>query len=666
MNRSALRLIEQSDAQWLVSLGNGSGTTGREASKDRSQRSASVSADPLRAKPASHEDLYALPSVAENASCKVIFGGVLYNRAALGEQFASSSSPPVTSDAELVLRAYLRWGENVLRKIKGVFALFVWDQRRDFLLCARDPLGVYPLFYADSGHELLFSTSTEALVRHPGVSDAVNRIAIADYLCYRHEELEETFYQAVGRVGPGHAMRVKGTSRRQYRYWDPNPADYDPNDTDYWVREDELEHFDELFDRAVDRGLQLGPPAIFLSGGLDSVSVAAVAADISRRKGLPDPLALSLAFPGPEINEEDVQRRVGSGLGLPHEFMAYGEATGHQGLLAPSMAMSSELSVPLYNVWTPAYRRLGLEGERRGCRVVLTGGGGDEWLNVSPYHAADLFRSLDFVGLYRLWDIGQRSFPVSRLAFTRSLLWEFGARPVLGRSASRTLRGTAPGLHRRRFRRRLRQVFSRSTPGWIMPDPALRRESYRRMEQRNSQLSASSEPRSFYLRECRRVLDHPLMSIEMEEGFDNGRRAGLPQFMPFFDADLVDFLSRTPPDMLYRGGRTKAMVRQTVARRFPGLNFERQKKVSAMDFFTSLLLKEAPPLWQAIEGAQGLAELGIVDGPALDTAMSVLLSGTRPPQESHRVRDILLVEAWLRPRLDLPLPPVVEAEKALT
>jgi asparagine synthase (glutamine-hydrolysing) len=664
MNRSALRLTEQSDAQWLVSLGNGlpSGTTGRESSKEWSLRSAGVSADPLRATSASHEDLYALPTVAENASCKVIFGGVLYNRAALGEQFASSFPPPVTNDAELVLRAYLRWGEDVLSKIKGVFALFVWDQRRDFLLCARDPLGVYPLFYADTGRELLFSTSTEALVRHPGVSDAVNRIALADYLCYRQEELEETFYETVSRVGPGHAMRIKGASRHHYRYWDPHPADYDP---DYWVREDELEQFDELFDQAVDRGLQLGPPAIFLSGGLDSVSVAAVAADISRRKGLPDPLALSLVFPSPEVNEEDIQRRVGSGLGLGHEFMTFGEATGHQGLLAPSMAMSSELSVPLYNVWAPAYRRLGLEGERRGCRVVLTGGGGDEWLNVSPYHAADLMRSLDVVGLYRLWDIGQRSFPVSRLAFTRSLLWEFGARPVVGRAARSILRGTAPGVHRRRFERRLRQAFSQSTPDWIMPDPALRRESYRRMEQ-HSQLSARSEPRSFYLRECRRILDHPLMSIEMEEGFDSGRRTGLPQFMPFFDADLVDFLSRTPPDLLYRGGRTKAMVRQTVARRFPGLNFERQRKVSAMDFFTSLLVEETPRLWQAMEGAQGLAELGIVDAPALDSAISVLLSGARPPQESHGVRDILLVEAWLRPRLDLPMPPVVEAEKALT
>jgi hypothetical protein len=291
----------------------------------------------------------------------------------------------------------------------------------------------------------------------------------------------------------------------------------------------------------------------------------------------------------------------------------------------------------------------------------LTGGGGDEWLNVSPYQAADLLRSLDVVGLYRLWDIALRSFPVPRLALTRNVLWNFGARPVVSRAARGILRRTAPGL----LRRRLRRSFSRSTPDWIMPDPALRRESYQRMEEQYGPLTARPEPRSFYLREARRILDHPQMSVEMEECFESRRYTGLFHFMPYYDADLVDFLCRIPPDLLWRGGRTKAMVRQTVARRFPGLNFERQKKVMATNFFTSLLLEEGSRLWQAMDGAQALAALDIVDAPTLDSAMPALLSGTRPLHESHRVRDVLLVEAWLRPRLNLPLPPMVESEKAV-
>ena len=155
----------------------------------------------------------------------------------------------------------------------------------------------------------------------------------------------------------------------------------------------------------------LGPAAIYLSGGLDSVSVAAVAAQISQRKGLPPPWALSLGFPA-ECNEEEIQRGVAKNLGLPQVFMTLGDAVGQDGLLLAALKMNGQCSMPLLNPWYPAYHRLGLEGKQRGCKVILTGGGGDEWLGVSPFLAADLMRSLDVVGLYRLWSTMQSSYPL--------------------------------------------------------------------------------------------------------------------------------------------------------------------------------------------------------------------------------------------------------------
>src|SRR5436309_14758295 len=95
-----------------------------------------------------------LPAIAEDAFCTVIFVGVLYNREELQNRFAGAFVP-ASSDASLVLQVYLRCGEEVLRRVKGIFALIIWDKRHDILLCARDPLGVYPLFYADTERELL-------------------------------------------------------------------------------------------------------------------------------------------------------------------------------------------------------------------------------------------------------------------------------------------------------------------------------------------------------------------------------------------------------------------------------------------------------------------------------------------------------------------------------
>ena len=644
-------LLQQSLAGYVVSLGDGAlseaGAKGA-AGRTRFPRAAREGVGLRQGVLAEDEVANGPPTVAEGTSCKVVFDGLLYNHRELSDRFGASSSP-ATDDADLILRAYLHWGADVLHNIKGIFALFIWDERQHVLLCARDPLGVYPLFYSDTGRELLFSTSIEALIQHRKVSDAVNRLALADYLSYRTEKLEETFYEAVNRVPPGHAMRVEGTRRQEYRYWDPVP---DETEVD-WVREDELERFDELLDQAVDRCLQLGQAGIFLSGGLDSVSVAAVAADNSRRKGLSNPWALSLAFPDPEANEETVQRNVASGLGLPQELVPFYEAAGPQGLLASAMAMSSRQTLPLYSPWAPAYQYLGLEGKRRGCRVILTGQGGDEWLTVSPFYAADLFRSLDFKGLYRLWFAAHRSYEFSRLAFMRNIMWRFGVRPWMGVAARKVLRRTAPGVLRWRWR----WDFSRSTPDWVAPDPALRAEIAQRAVQSRS---SKPDPRSFYFYEVRQTLEHPLISMEMEENFEFGRRLGFPVLMPYWDADLVTFLYRTPPELLNQGERTKALVRQTVARRFPHLNFERQKKVQAMNFFSSILSEEGARLWQTMGGAPALAELGIVDAPALNSGVSKLLSGTQSPRETHRIRDILLVESWLRGRLGIPLPPTVE------
>ena len=184
-----------------------------------------------------------LPATAERESCGLVFDGVLYNRAELRERLAASS-PPAADDAALVLQAYLRWGDAVLSALRGIFALCIWDARQDRLLCARDAVGIYPLFYAEAGRALLLSTSVEALIRHPRVSSEVNRAALADHLCLRWPKLEETFFSAVSRVPPGHAMRLERTGRQVYRYWDPAPAD-GPID---WVTDEQLEQFDGLLE----------------------------------------------------------------------------------------------------------------------------------------------------------------------------------------------------------------------------------------------------------------------------------------------------------------------------------------------------------------------------------------------------------------------------------
>lgn len=578
-----------------------------------------------------------LPAKAEDAFCNVIFDGVLYNRTELGEYFVGSSTE---NDAGIVLQAYRRWGEDILHTIKGIFALIIHDRARDILLGARDPVGVYPLFYASVEGEWLFSPSIETLTEHPRVSAEVNRAALADHLCHRWPDVEETFFKNVKRVPPGHVIRV-GRSKQVRRYWElPIPgAGVD------WVREDELERFDELLDQAVERCLCLGPAAIYLSGGLDSVSVAAVAAENSHRKGLSTPWVLSLGFPA-ECNEEEIQRRVAADLGLPQVLMTLGDAVGPDGLLLAALKMNSHWPMPMLSPWNPAYHRLGLEGKQRGCKVILTGGGGDEWLGVTPFLAADLMRTLNVVGLYRLWSTMQSSYPIPWHLIIGNTLWRFGARPLVSATVGGVLRSVAPGLLRARQRRRMR----RATPNWMAPDPVLKQQIDQRLETRLGQTKPMRDTGGFYLREVWESLDHPLTAMEMEEVFESGTRMGLRILMPYWDADLLEMLYRIPPDLLNKGRRSKGLVRQSVARRFPQLGFDRQKKVFSTNFFNSTMLQDGKKAWQALGGTPALAELGIVDRGRLGSTIEDILAGNQLRQ-AYRIWDVLNLETWLRPRL---------------
>ena len=608
--------------EWVAVLGNSRGAASRSSMIFGSREAdSSLEIEAEAGAPLSR-------ATAKARSCGVLFDGVLYNRADLAASLGLSLNG--TADATLLLHAYERWGVELTGHLKGIFALVIWDGLQRRLLAVRDPLGAFPLFYAKgAAGRLLLSTSIDRLVRHHSVDASVNRAALADHLCHRWPYSRETFYSAVDRVPPGCRLLVTTTGTRVERYWDPAPA----GEPFKWIKEDELETFDHRLDTAVERAMGQGRTGIFLSGGLDSIAVAAVATDLARRSHRPTPIALSLGFPHPECNEEPVQRAVAGSLGLEQEFVPFGEAVPSRGLLAPALEYTRTSPAPMLNTWSPAYTELALRGKRRGVEVILSGAGGDEWLTVSPYLAADLLRSGDLFGLVKLLTTWQRSYRLSPWRVLRGTLWTYGVRPVAGLA----LHHIAPqAWHSNRLAR-----FRGTTRAWVAPDPQLRKELDRRTE---DALTPAAPASGFYFHEVRMSLDHPLTSMELEEIFEMGRRLDLRFLHPYWDADVVDMLYRTPPRLLSRDGRAKGLVRETVARRFPRLGLDRQKKLAATSFFRSVLRDEVPKLWQRFGGAPALAAMGIVDVRKMDQMVQASLAN--PSREGlSRIWDLLNLDA---------------------
>jgi asparagine synthase (glutamine-hydrolysing) len=326
------------------------------------------------------------------------FQGVLFDR----EVFAGSSRPDC-SDAKRVLYAYAREGEAALSRLRGSFVVAIVDGARGRAILARDPMGSHPLFYVETGSCVLFAASPGRLLDWPGVSREFNRAAIADHLCFRWPDPHETFFKAVRRVPPGtRALLSKGRLRFD-RYWDPAPVDQPVQ----WLTAEQASCFDDVFERAVKRCLCHGQTGILLSGGLDSISIAAAAADCARASGQSAPLALSLGFPDPECNEQERQAAVARHLGLRQILLGFDEALGSRPLLRQTLELSAKAAAPILGAWQPAYLALLRRARLDGVRTILTGDGGDDWLNVTSYYAADLIRRgavlelVEFLGTLR-------------------------------------------------------------------------------------------------------------------------------------------------------------------------------------------------------------------------------------------------------------------------
>ena len=577
--------------------------------------------------------------IAEADGCSVVFEGMVFGRETPG----GGHDPALSRGryAEFLLQVYLGSGPEAFREVPAVFAAVIYNSRTDELLAARDPIGIYPLFYADTASGLQLSTSIEALLAQPNVPNTINRMALADHLSHRWPDAHETYFEAISRVPAGTVLQRKASGRIELRrYWDPSPPDV-PID---WVTESELGRFDELLEQAVRRRLESGRVGIYLSGGLDSVTIAALATDESRRLGYAPPEGLSLVFEHESANEEELQRQVGAALSLPHTVVPLSETVADGGLLRCALEVSARRPAPLLSLWEPCYEYLAKEARSHGCCAILTGSGGDEWLDFNPVYAADLIRAGQLRLLWEVWAMMHRSYRISRLTAARHVLWTFGLRPLLRQFSARLLDLVAPSARVVRGRRRI----ITSTPPWVLPDPELRLQ----LLERHHRLHESARGGSHYLRQVRRALDNPIVAMELEETFERARWLGVPILHPFLDADLAAFLYVTPPKFLMRGGRSKGLIREYLARRFPELGFERQRKLNANTFFSETLVREGREIWRELGGARALASLGVVDPVGLDAMMQRLFAGD-DPRESFRIWYVLSLEAWARTRMGI-------------
>jgi asparagine synthetase B (glutamine-hydrolysing) len=438
----------------------------------------------------------------------------------------------------------------------------------------------------------------------------------------------------VRRLPPAHALTLHEGRFAVTRYWDPVPPGF------AWATADEAGRFEALARQAVRRCLTAGADSIALSGGFDSVGLAALAAEEGAER--PPLHAVSLRFADPSCDEGETQVAVARALGMSQTLRDATEMLGGRTLLEAALDMSRESPSPVLSPWQAMYVTLLGSTAPRGLRRLLMGTGGDDVLGVDIVWGADCLAALDLRGLWRFYRSWQRSSPGTARTVARAVLWRGACRTQARRLGRSVLDRSAPALGRCLRRRLLR----RARGAWLAPGgTALGRA----LEDRH--LDAPPVPiapgEGAYVARLRAQLLAPLLLIELDQGSAWAGRAGVRLMLPYFDRDLLDLVMRMHPDHLTVGGYAKGPLRRLVAQRVP-VSLPR-RKVDFSGMFHALFRSGGGPLWSRMGGARALADLGLVDPGAVDRLMASYFSGGNDAL-GMRAWLVLSTELWLRAR----------------
>ncbi|WP_263840171.1 asparagine synthase (glutamine-hydrolyzing) [Salinibacter sp.] len=488
------------------------------------------------------------------------------------------------TDPYLLAQSYLRWGSNCVDYIVGDYAFAIWDGRNNRLFCARDPMGVKPFYYSKSSTSFAFASETRSLLTLPSVSNRVNRRHVFAFLSGNYGRRDETYFDGLKRLEPGHRMRVsRDLSVSTERYWKPAHSVDRLDHGDDRLYEEE---FKEVLEKAVCSSLRSNSRVgVRLSGGLDSSAIASLMAN--RIDGSPSSIhSFSQVYPS---LPEDKRRLADESQYIDAVLEKY-QFTSH-------LSDASELS-PLYRleeivkIWGQPFNITGQcysfevleEARRHGIKALLDGSEGDAVVG----YGYDLFTKLarqndweEFAEIASRYSKncreGGRTYPPEQ-AF-----WDHAFDTILGylrrgdvkkfyRSTTRASKALDIPYH---------LIFKRAMY-WLWPDGWRKKidaiqgddlsvvppERLRKLEIRTEPKSISDGSpltrRAQYLQKSRMLTE----ALESTDPIFAAHHTEARH--PLYDRRVIEYCLSLPAEQRFRGGWTRSIMRRGLRSELPG------------------------------------------------------------------------------------------------
>lgn len=479
-----------------------------------------------------------------SGTAHITFNGEIYNFLELKEELEANKGIifRTESDTEVILAAYKEWGVESFKKLRGMFAFGLWDGKERALYLVRDHYGIKPLYYYLGVGRLVFASTVNALLKSGVVPPEKNPDAAIGFLLFGSVPQPLTTIKNVLALPAGHYLRVdEHGAAKLNSYYDPLSPFQKKRDIDFSSAAMETESL--LKDSVSHHLISDAPLGIFLSGGLDSSALAALAAE-----GRENPITtLSVIFNEGEFSEQKYQEAVVRRINSDHRNILVTEKDFFDMLPAIFEAMDQP-TIDGVNTFFVSWA-----AKKAGLKVVLSGLGSDEiFMGYGHFKKAAYLRALQSMPGFvpsALALLGGRYGKLSNLAFSGPLylyLSYRGLRTPL--EACKLL-----GIDERSVIESMQRIeYARNLPDAIYhlaPEDAL---SYLELQ--------------IYLQN-QLLKDTDFMSM----------RHSIEVRVPFLDRPLVEYVSSLPTRVKMRNGENKSLLVEAVRKMLPKEIFERKK-----------------------------------------------------------------------------------------
>ncbi len=539
----------------------------------------------------------------EDGTINVVFNGELFDhlekRAALE---ARGHRLIKHCDTEVIPHLWEEHGRDMFEKLRGQFAIALWDEKQRRLLLTRDRFGICPLYWTRQGDWLLFASEIKALLASGMVEARPDRHGIDHIFSFAALPGPITCFENVQLLRAGHFLEIAPGDERGHApeihdrpYWQmdfPDLGDEEQGENPKKL----VDQFEELMLKAVDTRLKADVPVgSYLSGGVDSSMIAALACHL---KGSAIN-TYTIRVDRPELDELDaanlVARHIKTKPPIVQEFRDEDAIKTY-----PSLIRAAE--VPVIDTSCAALLQLAQRVHANGQKVVLTGEGADEWLVGYPwYKAAKIIQYLDFIPGLRLSDHARRAFlrlknvPQYPREFRRKIEATIG-----GPNAWIDSYGLL-GLSKLRFYSDSMHEVRKSSSPWADLDIPLDRA--KRWHPLNRGIWVAG----------RVTLGGHLLQAK---GDRIAMHSSVEVRYPFLDEDVFAFLAKLHPDWKLRGFRDKHLLRLLAERWLPPSVYQRQKVIfrAPLDSFH---MDPEPPFVGQLLSEESLKRTGYFDHAAV-------------------------------------------------